>query len=62
MTSTLIERDLSCAAAARLIGMDRNELARRIRNGEIPTGYVTPGGRYKVAPSGLARWVEERGK
>ncbi len=57
---TAFEKDLSLAQAADMIGWGRRRMKEVWK--EIPTAYVTDGGRYKVQPSGLRRWLEERGQ
>jgi len=55
-----IARDLSLAEVANKIGWSRKRL-REVWF-EIPTSYRSGSGRYKVQPSGLDRWLENRGK
>lgn len=57
---TVFERDLSLAQVADMIGWSRKQLKAVWK--DIPTAYVTEGGRHKVQPSGVRRWLEERGQ
>lgn len=57
---TVIERDISLAEAARQLGWSPQRLRRRLN--EIPTAYQSEGGRWYIQPSGIAAWLEERGK
>lgn len=54
-----LERDLTLAEAARLLGHSSSTL--RESWGEIPSAYVTEGGRYYVNPVGLRQWLQRRG-
>lgn len=53
-----VERDITLAEAARLLGHSPNTL--RPLWDEIPTAYVSPGGRRYVNPVGLRKWLRER--
>lgn len=52
-------RDVSLAEAARILGTSQSTL-RSVWH-EIPTAYVTAGGRYRVALWGLREWQRSRG-
>ena len=42
--------------------MRRSRMAQLIREGVIPTAYVTEGGRLRVNEYGLEQYVKERGR
>lgn len=54
------ERDISLKAAARATGHSPSTL-RDVWH-EIPTAFVTEGGRYWVNPAGLRDWLFKRGR
>lgn len=58
----VIERDITMSEAARRLGVSRRTLLRHLREGRIPTAYQSEGGRWYIQPSGIAAWLEERGK
>ena len=55
---TVIERDISLAEAARLTGHSPRTL-RAVWH-EIPSAYVSEGGRYFVDPADLRAWKSQR--
>ncbi len=59
MSESIVERDISLERAARELGHTPRTL-RAVWH-EIPTAYITDGGRYWVNPSGLREWLYGRG-
>lgn len=53
-----VERDISLNEAARILGHSRNTLRKAWC--QIPTAYVSAGGRYYVNPVGLRKWLHMR--
>lgn len=58
--TTLIERDMTVTDVARAIGINRATVRKLMAEGKFPTAYQTDGGQWRVQPSGVARWLEER--
>lgn len=54
----VLERDWSLERVSRELGHSPRHLREQWH--EIPTAYVTAGGRYWVNPQGLRQWLFER--
>lgn len=55
-----IEPDIGAKEAAALIGWGYAATCRLLASGAVPTATRTPGGYYRVQPSGLEEWLRTR--